>query len=155
MDQEVQQLINELDAAINEITNAVTNFPEHKRDEALSGKWSLKDVMAHYCGWNLLKKKELGMLQKGKPVDTWIGDNNIDSFNKYEVEKRQKNSWDDLLSEFIETWSQLIGKYKELTEDNWKTQFGPNPKNTPLESIVVDVDHIQEHLVEIEQLPLI
>ncbi len=155
MDQEVQQLISELEAAIKEITNAVTNFPEYKREEALFGKWSLKDVMAHYCGWNLLTIKELGMLISGKPPINWIKESQLDAFNKYEVEKRSAKSWTEIYEEFVKSWQDLVDKYKSLDEDHWKSQYGPGVEDTPHRSINLDIEHIQEHLVEIEQLPLI
>ncbi len=152
---DVNLLITELESAIKEMTSAVNNFPENKRNEIVFGEWTIKDVMSHFSGWNLLTIKQLGLLTSGKPPMDWIKDSQLDAFNKYEVEKRSGKSWDQIYDEFTASWGNLLNKYKSLSLDNWKSQYGPSAEDTPHKSINVDIEHIQEHLVEIEQLPLI
>jgi hypothetical protein len=150
--QSISDLIAQLNQAISNLVSTVDQFPTEKREQQLFDRWSLKDILAHFSGWNLLTVKELTMLQNGQVVDRWTGGDDMDAFNAAEVEKRKHFSWDEAYIEFVDSMQQLLNKYKELTPQQWASRFGPEPQDTPVRSINIDIEHIGEiHLDDIKK----
>lgn len=148
-----QVLINQLELAISNLQSVIDKFPSDKRDEVLFDQWSLKDILAHFSGWNLLTISELTLLHNGFKTDSWIAGEETDEFNEQSVNERKSRLWDEIYSEFYNTQSLLLLKYKELSEEDWNSQFGPSEEDTPVSSIETDIKHIgHDHLVEIEAI---
>lgn len=149
----VKELISKLDVATSRLQSVVDLFPPDKREDVLFDQWSLKDILAHFSGWNLLTVKELTMLQNGTKVDKWTGVQETEEFNNQSVTERKSYTWDEVYKEFVDSQKMLLQKYKELTRENWNSQFGPSEKDTPIRSIKVDIKHIGlDHLARIEEI---
>lgn len=130
-------------------------FPAQQRREKLFTDWSLHDVIAHLSAWNWVTIAALEDLQQGSPVLDWIRDEDTDAFNEMMVYVRHDWSWEDVLAEFELTMRDLLNVYCRCSLVQWTQKFVPaDPKNaaTPLSALDMDIDHMAEHLAEIEQI---
>ncbi|MFS8130872.1 MAG: hypothetical protein ACMG57_02745 [Candidatus Dojkabacteria bacterium] len=151
--QQIENRLNNLDYSITELLSAVDNFPADKREKVLFIEWSLKDLLAHFSGWNLITIEDLKLLKQGRTneIKPWFPDEEIDDFNAKHVNTRKDLLWEVVYSEFLKTLNDLYLEYRNLTTQ-WESQLGPNP-TTPFESIKVDIEHIgKTHLADIQKI---
>ncbi|MEO6728518.1 MAG: hypothetical protein ABIM99_01215 [Candidatus Dojkabacteria bacterium] len=149
-----QEKLNQLETAIKALKNAVNLFPVNMSNEILFDKWSLKDILAHLSGWNLITIRDLTKLMKGEEIAQWFPETAIDDFNEQEVVKRQGENWVVVYGEFYQTLDELLATYRSLNDDQWEQQLGPN-ESTPLDCIIEDLKHFGgEHLEDIRSATL-
>ena len=142
--------IKELEEVCNEITEAVENFPQDKRESLLFDKWGLKDVVAHITGWNVQRVSELDALLEGKTIRK-ISD--FDSFNENSINARKNLSWDVVVKEFVDSCKDLVGAFNSIPTELIDMEVWPDSTMTPRIWLQIDTDHIKlEHLPEIRKI---
>jgi hypothetical protein len=149
-----EQLCMELCDAIEEFTIYILTVPEQLREIPIIGHWSLKDVLAHYTGWNISTIRDAQAALAGDYENIrWIPDEEIDSFNEESVSARRNLDYSIVYNEFLESCTTLINLYTSLDEEGWNTSLLPNDLNTTLiESLKIDIEHYKEtHLPEIKE----
>ena len=78
----MKKLIKDFKQARLAVIQALDSFPKGKREEILFEKWTLKDLIAHMNGWNIIGTKAVRSLKQGKTAP-WAG--NIHQFNELNV----------------------------------------------------------------------
>ena len=139
--------IEKLSQLRTELIKLIDDFPVDKRLEILFDKWSLKDVLAHLCGWDRLTADALTNLNQGKQSEWGKGVNEMNADN---VAKRKERNWDEVYKEFINNSQDMINKYSSLADDLWDKPLYPNKKFSPAKFLKIDIDHYQEHIEAIK-----
>jgi uncharacterized damage-inducible protein DinB len=84
-------------------------------------KWSVKDVVAHLSAWNIEYLEEINRILKNE--STWnklyASTEGDDRFNNLQVAKRKNWPWGRIREEWDNSYSKLINKVKELTDEQW------------------------------------
>lgn len=150
----IPEKIAELSQIISQTIETVNQYPPETREQQIFDQWTLKDILAHFSGWNWLTIRDLGKLQRGEEITEWLSnDEDLDEFNQKEVESRKNRSWEEVYVEFVDSCNQLILEYKGLKPEHWKKQFGPEQDSTPVRSLLIDIDHMGNvHLPELKDV---
>lgn len=82
----VKNLITNFKQAREKLIKEIKKFPKEKKGEILFGKWSLKDVVAHFAAWDIYFTNSLEFLTAGKSVPYW---GNINDYNTEAVNLRK------------------------------------------------------------------
>lgn len=128
----------------------VDSYPETARLLKFFGDWSLKDLLAHFSGWNLLSTKQLNSFLNGRPVKDWPS-KGIAAFNTEQVQSRINMSWNETYEEFISSKHNLVSAFGKLNTDEWKIKLAPDKSLTPEKSLMGQIKHYKhEHLPELE-----
>ena len=141
-----------IDKLINirmELLDAVNKFDSDKREVVLFDKWTLKDVLAHLCGWDQLTAAVLINLINGKQSMWGKG---VNEMNQESVNLHQPKSWNEIYNEFVAGSQKMIDEYSNLLENMWNQPLYPNKKFTPAKFLKIDIDHYQEHLEAIKKI---
>src|SRR5689334_65806 len=80
---QIEQILTKLDDAVVNLISAVDNFPVGRREEVIFLEWSLKDMLAHFSGWNIATIEGLNSILEGRAdqIKPWIQESEIDDFN--------------------------------------------------------------------------
>jgi hypothetical protein len=150
----IPERIAELAQIINDTKEVVNQYPPEVREQLLFDQWSLKDILAHFSGWNWLTIRDLARLKSGETIDEWIHtDEQLNEFNRIEVEQRKNRPWDEIYTEFVDSCDQLLLAYKGLSAVQWEAQFGPDADSTPKRSLLIDIEHMGDiHLPELKNV---
>jgi hypothetical protein len=102
------ELIEAMVSARGRFDSLVNQIPRSKMalSEA-SGKWSIKDVVAHITSYD----RWLGLtlaLRCQKPPDIWIEDLPLDEFNRRLFDENKGLLLDQVLQESREVWSEIL-----------------------------------------------
>lgn len=127
-----QKTIEQFKKEHTELKKLVSSLPEEKvLEQKTSGKWSIKDVIAHLAAWNWEITDEVDRVLKDQA--TWpkryedkIGE---DEFNKKAVENRKNKSWKEILKEWDGSFWAQIKRMEQISEDKWKHQAGSQTWN--------------------------
>ena len=80
----MKELLREFVKVRKDFINTLKKFPNDKYEEKLFGEWSLKDVIAHFTGWDRYFIDAIELLSNGKKVPYWgkINRYNLKNTNK-------------------------------------------------------------------------
>jgi len=135
MNDQIKQLENLRDS----ILQAISNFPNTKREEILFGDWNLKDVIAHLNNWMVHDIDCLNAVKENR-IPPW--EPSTDEFNKRGTQARKSLSWDRLCEEFTKLSSHLIKTYKEYPPNLLSAKIWPDhPYETPFTFTKSNIDH--------------
>ncbi len=129
----------------------INSFPIEKREIPLFGEWSLKDLLAHFSGWNNLTIQDIEKAIAGEEIERWISsDEEINEFNDQQVKLRRDLTWNEVYNEFRQSCIDLIELYKSLNEQDLKIQFGPENRYSAVTTLQNDISHFNvDHLPEL------
>lgn len=82
-----RKLLQEFKKLYKETKDIIDTFPLGKREKILFGRWSLKDVVAHFNHWAEHDLLCFKALREGKEP-SWVPD--VDDYNAEGVEIRKK-----------------------------------------------------------------
>lgn len=91
--------------------------------------WTVKDILAHLCGWNKEYVREIKRILLNKAVwwKNQYDDQLIeDKFNERQVIKMKEKSLGEILVEWEKSFRVLIKMVKNLSEEEWLHQSGKN-----------------------------
>lgn len=114
------QLVDKFVEARKNFIETIDKFPPDKRDEVLFGDWNLKDMLAHFSAWDQYFSQALSLHKAGKPVDHW---QDVDEFNRLEINKRKSWPWEDIYQEFIRSGHDFIAEYRDVDESTLNKAF--------------------------------
>ncbi len=145
-----QNLIGALESGHEELIDLVKKFPSDKREVALFDRWSLKDMLAHFSGWNTLDTYHTECVRDGENFE-WIYDE--DAFNAEEVAKRKNLNWEEVFEEFDQSGKRMVEVFKTLPDDAWDRKCGPDGKYSPRSFLESHVEHYNEsHILPIKEV---
>jgi uncharacterized damage-inducible protein DinB len=137
----MKDLLKEFIEAREKLIKAINKFPSNKRNEILFGTWNLKDVVAHFCAWDIFFTNTIKQLKNNKPVPYW---DNINNFNEKEVSKRESLSWELVYSEFINAGKDFVDEYSNIPKELENKIIWNNKKYTPKKLLEVNIHHYQK-----------
>jgi uncharacterized damage-inducible protein DinB len=137
----MKNLLQEFKEAREKLINAVDKFPINKRNEILFGTWNLKDVVAHFCAWDIFFTNTIKQLKNNKSVSYW---ENIDNFNEKEVLKREMLSWKLVYSEFINAGKDFFNEFSSIPKELENKIIWSNKKYTPKKLLEINIHHYQK-----------
>lgn len=132
------------------VIQAVKDFPEDRRKEALFDEWDLKDLLAHMSGWMISATDNVKHIKKGK-IPPWVG--SIDDFNKENVEERKNWGWNKVYKELIKTSEDFIKEYESLPSELGRMVYWPGRNFTPKKILEIEIKHWKiTHLPQITKI---
>jgi len=93
-------------------------FPEDFVTFRVLGMWKIKDVIAHLSGWNIELRKSIDKLLKNEEL--WFATESEDYFNKIQIMRRKSFSVEQVLDEWKRTFTELIERIRDLTDEEWE-----------------------------------
>lgn len=142
----MKDLIDDFKQARLDLIKVLKDFPKEKREVVLFGEWSLKDLVGHISGWNIAATNAARSLEEGNTPE-WV--KSINDFNKENVERREKWSWEKVSQEFLEASKALIEEYERLPRELWEKKYWSERKYTPLKMFKIELKHLKNiHLPE-------
>ncbi len=139
-----KDLLKKFKQSRNLLLLAIKKFPAKSQEDILFDKWSLKDVVAHINGWDILTIDAIKTFKKGK-FPKW--GTTVTEFNKTSVQKRKKWGWDKVFAEFKKLGVQIYKEYGSLPEELWDKKIYKNKSFTPRSFLKIDIHHyVKEHL---------
>ncbi len=91
--------------------------------------WTIKDIIAHLASWNKELRKSFDLILEKK--DVWFRTKREHEFNKIQVTIRKSKSLEDVIDEWQISFSQLIERIKQLSEEEWIFDSGFKWKSGP------------------------
>lgn len=140
--------INQLHEICNNLISEVDKFPKDKREDKVFDEWSLKDVVSHINGWNLMRIQELKDFLSNTPIQK-ISDFN--ALNLIFLAERKNFSWEELYKEFCTSLQDLVISFKNLPPDSWDKPIWKGSGMTAKKWLKIDSEHLQnEHLTQLK-----
>ena len=134
----MDEKIKDLEKARIELKKVIDEFPEGRREEILFDKWSLKDTLSHFSGWNMLRVQQIKDFLVGNPV-TWLED--WDGFNWENVNSRRSKTYDEVYAEFVKSMDDVIKGFQSIPQDMVENPWWPGHPYNALSSIQTDIGH--------------
>ncbi|MCL4384374.1 ClbS/DfsB family four-helix bundle protein [Patescibacteria group bacterium] len=128
-----------------ELITSIDQFADNEKK--IFDQWSLKDIIAHLSGWNLITLTALHNLKLGTLTPWGKG---VQEINKENVQSRLSKTWQEVRQEFIESSQKLLSEYETLSDDLSTKFLYRNKRYTPLKFLQIDIDHYREHLYKIK-----
>ena len=129
---------------------ALEKFPADKVDEKLFGEWNLKDVVAHFVGWDKEFTMTLHAFQKNEKHEYW---GKIYELNEKVVTESKKSSWQKVFNEFKKSGKEFIESYTDFPEDLLNTKVWKDKIYTPIRILEINIHHYQKaQLIQITKL---
>jgi hypothetical protein len=119
-----EQLLKKLDAAWRDFNESFAGLSEPQvLEPGVTGRWSVKDIIAHVTWWDEEAIKHLPVILKGvRPPRYSVKYGGIDAFNAMMTDRKKDLSLADVLRERDETHSRLIAYIKTLPEEQFTTE---------------------------------
>ena len=111
--------------------------------------WTVKDILAHICAWELELLRWLEMAEHGEPPDipapgTWS--EYMDRFNLQKFKENRRRTLADVQEEYQQVHKRLLEALKALPDDPhdpyWCMWYGNRP---PWQLLATFYEHYQEH----------
>src|SRR3990167_384148 len=120
-----QEIIERFKKEHEELRKLVSSLSEEQALKLkMLGEWSIKDIISHLAAWNLEAIDEVDRVLKNEA--TWPAKyedkTGEDEFNRKEVEKRQKMSWQGVLKDWDDSFWAQIKRMEQISNDEWKHQ---------------------------------
>jgi hypothetical protein len=103
----------------------VSKLSEAEQDQVFLGIWSVKDMLAHFIGWdetNLLAAKSI--LKGELPAFYEHRDREWQTYNAILVKKYKKGSFQELLAMAKNSQEKLIAFLRTIPPENFSKDFG-------------------------------
>lgn len=143
----MKNLIEDFKKARLAFIRALDNFPKDKRDKTLFGEWNLKDLVAHISGWNIAGTNAVRNLKAGE-IPPQV--ESVSQFNKSNVKKRKKWSWEKTYKELVRVSQEFAEEYESLPTELWEKRYWPKKSFTPLKIFKIELKHFKDtHLPQI------
>jgi uncharacterized damage-inducible protein DinB len=86
--------------------------------ERVQGNWTVKDIIAHISAWNWELITQTDFVLSGKKP--WYANVTEAEFNSRAIRERKSWSLEKILSEWRESFTALVTRMRELTENEWR-----------------------------------
>ncbi len=151
-----QELLESIWKQYARLVALVEDFSPEEREKPLSGKLSLKDILAHIADWQAYKLHRIRAAKMGEVLPLRVGDGDIDRENAALYEAHKDRDWSDVWQDFARNHEEMLAEVRSLSESEL---FDPAlaeavvgiPGDTAAHSIEGDSsNHYWEHANEIE-----
>src|SRR5262245_12354143 len=122
-----ERLLKQLDEAWLELKESYTGLSESQLKEAgVTGKWSVRDILAHITTWEEEALKHLPLILEGeRPPKYSTKYGGIDAFNALMTQKKADLALSDVLGQLDESHSRLLDYVGRAPEEQFtqETRF--------------------------------
>jgi hypothetical protein len=119
------QILSSLVETRRNILAEISKLSERQKNQIFLGIWSVKDLMAHFAGWddtNLHAVKSL--LESKTPSFYEYRDHDWQTYNAMLVKKHKRDSLRELLGSVKDSQKKLIEFLKTIPPENFTKDFG-------------------------------
>jgi len=128
VDDRKAELIAGLVEARRGLIEAAQSMPVKRRDEALTGVWSIKDLVAHLIGWDFTNLQAVQEILCGQAPAFFLRyDKDWQSYNAELVQKYRIEPFEALLAEAANSHAQWIQYLESLPADEVVNGKGRSP----------------------------
>ncbi len=138
----MQNLIKEFAEARKALIAALNKFPKEKIEEKLFDKWSLKEVVAHFTGWDRYFTQAVKLLKQKKTMPFW---ESVRDFNENSVKRAVRVDWKKIYQEFVKVGDKFIEEYQKIPSELANRLFWKNKKYTPLDFLKINIGHYKNN----------
>jgi uncharacterized damage-inducible protein DinB/predicted RNase H-like HicB family nuclease len=125
--------------------------PAGDRDgRAISGLWTLRDVVGHLADWEKLCADVLRQMAAREPVEVDYS-GNVDAWNAAHAAARRGHSWGAVWADFEAARRALLAVLDGLSDTDLNTPRPGDWGGTPYRWAYVCVDHDQEHMADLQR----
>lgn len=122
---EKESVINQYVETRQKIIGLIELLPEKKWNEVFLGKWTLKDLVAHFIGWDVCGLKATNEILRSKlPSYYRYYDKNWAKINDTFVRHYKKGSKRNLLAKLKKSQNCLVKKLKAISAGFYNKDFG-------------------------------
>lgn len=144
-------LLASLQAHREALLALIALVPDGERDNrAISGAWTLRQVVGHLADWEKLCADVLRQMTAGETVAVDY-DGNVDAWNATHVAARQDQSWNAVWADFAAARRALLDVLAQLSDTDLNTPRPGDRGGTPYRWAYVSIDHDQEHLADLKR----
>ena len=123
MSDQVQRLLDRLEAAWAALTDSYAGVPESKLTEpGVVDDWSVKDVLAHVTTWEEEALRHLPLIIAGGTPPRYAAQGGIDAFNARATEAGRRLSLAEVLRRRDETHARLLEFIRSQREGTFAGQ---------------------------------
>lgn len=141
MDTKISTLLNDFNEIRKEYIETLSKFPQDKISEKLFGEWDLKDVIAHFVGWDVEFTNALKSLIKGEKYTYW---GKIYEFNDKVVKSSKGKTWDQVFTEFEKSGNDFIDIYKRIPDEMMEVKIWKDKIYTPKRILEINIHHYEK-----------
>jgi len=141
MDTKISTLLNDFNEIRKEYIEMLSKFPQDKISEKLFGEWDLKDVIAHFVGWDVEFTNALKSLIKGEKYTYW---GKIYEFNDKVVKSSKGKTWDQVFTEFEKSGNDFIDIYKRIPDEMMEVKIWKDKIYTPKRILEINIHHYEK-----------
>ena len=146
----MEDLLEEFKSVHKDYIDTLKKFPTDNVENVLFDKWTLKEVLAHFTGWDRFFIDSVVLLQKGKKVPYW---ENMNKYNEKSVEKIKTWSYKKVFDTFVKTGEEFIDIYKNIPDEFVDKLFWDDKNYTPRKFLEINIHHYEKtHLKKIKEL---
>jgi hypothetical protein len=103
----------------------ISTLSETQRERVFLGVWSVKDLLAHFAGWDTTNLLAVKRVRKGQvPSFYKHRDRDWQTYNATLVKKYKKGSFDELLAVVKDSHEKLIEFLKTIPPEDFHRDFG-------------------------------
>lgn len=119
-----QQVLEKLDKAWKEFEQSYSGLSrEQLMIPNVTGKWSIRDIIAHVTWWEEEALKHMPVILQGERPPRYSDKyGSIDDFNAIMTVKRSHLTLDEVLSQHEEVHERLMAYVRAASEDLWATE---------------------------------
>jgi len=119
------EILSGLRQVRKEIIESIHCLPLQRQEEAFLGEWSLKDLLAHFAGWDYANREAIQALHEGRlPAFYAFYDKDWRSYNAQWVETYQNETSEALLKITAVSQKALLDALVALPEAVFQQDFG-------------------------------
>ena len=121
---DTQQVLDKLDRAWKEFEQSWAGLtPEQLMIPNVTGKWSVRDIIAHITWWEEEALKHMPLILQGERLPRYVDKyGGIDDFNAIMTVKRSHLSLDEVLAQHQEVHERLVEYVRAAPEELWTTE---------------------------------
>jgi hypothetical protein len=119
------QILSSLIETRQNILAEVSKLSHVQQGQVFLGIWSIKDLLAHFIGWDKTNLRAAKSVLKGEiPAFYEYRDHDWQTYNAMLVKKYKKDSFQELLATARESQSKLIEFLQTIPPENFNKDFG-------------------------------
>jgi len=119
-----QQLLKRLGRAWRDFEESYAGLStEQLVEPGVTGKWSVRDILAHVTTWEEEALKHLPAVLKGQKPPTYVATyGGIDAFNARMTERKSALSLAEVFQEMCRVHDRLVGFLDRVPEDEFRSE---------------------------------
>jgi hypothetical protein len=120
-----EQILSNWIETRQKIISALSELTDSQRDVVFLGVWSVKDLLAHFIGWDHTNRDAIkSLLKSHTPMFYQYRDRDWQTYNKMLVKKYRKDSFEELLTALKASQEKLFRLLQTIPPEHFNKDFG-------------------------------